>query len=164
MDNQQENPDDSSSKYMYPIQCSALKQSDVAVINDRPCKVMEISTETVKNGKEKFHIKGQDIFNGNNHDIFCPLNSMINIAVVSEKNYAVIDILDNGWCSLMGEKGEVRDDLRLPEGELGTNLWKSFEEGENISVTVLSALNIHEIIRCAQDAVDGTPSRKIVTD
>lgn len=34
----------------------------------------------------------------------------------------LIDISDDGFLSLMAESGETRDDLKLPEGEVGDEI------------------------------------------
>lgn len=49
----------------------------------------------------------------------------------------LIDISDDGFVTLMNDKGETRDDLRIPEGELGQKIRDEFGK-EDITVIVSS--------------------------
>ena len=40
----------------------------------------------------------------------------------------------------MDDSGEIRDDLRLPDGELGSDIEKRFESDETSLITILSAM------------------------
>ena len=44
-----------------------------------------------------------------------------------------IDISDDGFLSLMKDSGETKDDVKLPEGELGDKIKRLFEEGKDPS-------------------------------
>ena len=48
----------------------------------------------------------------------------------------LIDIED-GFCTLMDDKGETRGDLRVPEGTLGTQIQKDFDDGKEMLVSGL---------------------------
>jgi translation initiation factor 5A len=51
----------------------------------------------------------------------------------------LIDISDDGFATLMNEKGDTRDDLRLPEGELGQKIKEEYGREDN---TVIVRLNV----------------------
>ncbi len=51
----------------------------------------------------------------------------------------LIDISDDGFATLMNEKGDTRDDLRLPEGELGQKIKDEYGREDN---TVIVRLNV----------------------
>jgi len=41
-----------------------------------------------------------------------------------------LDITDDGFLSLMRDDGDTKDDVKLPEGELGERIQKMFREEE----------------------------------
>ena len=53
----------------------------------------------------------------------------------------MIDISDDGFVTLMNDKGDTRSDLSIPEGELGDKIREDFEKGDgNVIVTVMAAV------------------------
>lgn len=58
---------------------------------------------------------------------------------VSRQEYALLNI-DDGFLSLMLADGSMKDDVKLPEGELGEKLEEEFEEGKELIVTVVSSM------------------------
>jgi translation initiation factor 5A len=45
-----------------------------------------------------------------------------------------LDVTDDGFLSLMDESGATKDDVKLPEGEIGDKINKMFnEEGKDCS-------------------------------
>lgn len=71
----------------------------------------------------------------------------MNVPRVSRKDYQLINI-DDGYCSLMEDDGSTRDDLKVPEGDIGKEINDKFENGEEFLVTVLSA--------CGEDMIVAT--------
>ena len=61
---------------------------------------------------------------------------------VKSVNYTLIDVTKDGSLSLMDENNNTREDLNLPPGdeELETGLRAAFEEGKDVTVTVVSAM------------------------
>ena len=57
----------------------------------------------------------------------------------------LLNIESDSYLSLMDEEGGVREDLCLPKGQLGQNMTKLFESGEDVAVTVTQAAG-HEAI------------------
>ena len=71
---------------------------------------------------------------------------------VGRQEYALLDI-DDGFMSLMlnvcyyqlisadsFQDGSTKDDVRLPEGELGTKIQGDFDDGKELLVTVITAM------------------------
>jgi translation initiation factor 5A len=63
----------------------------------------------------------------------------MNVPNVSRQDYALLNI-DDGFLSLMLQDGTMKDDVKLPEGELGEKLEAEFEEGKELVVSVVSAM------------------------
>lgn len=54
--------------------------------------------------------------------------------------------IDDGYVSLMDDGGDIRDDLKLPEGDLGKEITGKFENDEQQMLTVLKAMGEEIVI------------------
>merc|ERR1712130_322898 len=123
----------------YPQQCSALRKNGHVMIKDRPCKIVEMSTsKTGKHGHAKVHMVALDIFTGKKLEDICPSTHNMNVPNVTRKDYQFLDVED-GFASMMDDNGETKDDLKLPDDDIGEEIRKKHEAGETFTVTVLSA-------------------------
>ena len=50
--------------------------------------------------------------------------------------YQLVDISADGYLSLMMESGDLREDIKLPDGDLGNDIKSRFENNEDILVSV----------------------------
>lgn len=48
--------------------------------------------------------------------------------------------IDDGFLNLMTADGTAKDDVKVPEGELGKQIETDFEEGKELIVTVVSSM------------------------
>jgi len=49
------------------------------------------------------------------------------------------DISDDGFLTLMADNGDLREDLKVPDGDLGETLRSDFDSGKDLLVsTILS--------------------------
>lgn len=134
----------------YPVQCSSLRKNGFVMLKNRPCRIMEMSTsKTGKHGHAKVHLVGLDIFTNKKYEDLCPSTHNIDVPNVSRSDFQLIDISDDGFATLMNDKGDTRDDLRIPEGELGPKIREEFQKEDNtVIVTVMAATNEEAIIAC----------------
>lgn len=58
---------------------------------------------------------------------------------VKREDYQLTDISDDGYLSLMSDNGDLREDLKVPEGEVGTQLRSEYDAGKDILCTVLKS-------------------------
>jgi translation initiation factor 5A len=140
---------ESGASYTYPMQASALKKGSYCVIKGFPCKIVEMSTsKTGKHGHAKVNLVGIDIFTGKKYEDVCPSSQNVEVPFVDRTDYQLIDITDEDppFVSLLKPDGSTKDDLRLPEGELGAKLKEDFESGKDIIVTVQRAMGIEAIV------------------
>ncbi|CAR28487.1 hypothetical protein ZYGR_0S01180 [Zygosaccharomyces rouxii] len=131
---------DAGSSLTYPQQCSALRKNGFVVIKGRPCKIVDMSTsKTGKHGHAKVHLVALDIFTGKKLEDLSPSTHNMEVPFVKRSEYQLLDI-DDGYLSLMTMDGETKDDVRLPDGELGDALQSSFDEGKDLNVTIITAM------------------------
>lgn len=124
----------------FPMQCSALRKNGHVVIKGRPCKIVDMSTsKTGKHGHAKVHLVAIDIFTGKKLEDLSPSTHNMDVPNVNRNEYQLINI-DDDFLSLMTPDGDTKDDVRLPEGDLGQQIQDGFDEGKDLLVTVLTAM------------------------
>jgi len=133
-----------------PIQASAIKKGAFAVLRERPCKILSISVcKTGKHGHAKCAFQGLDVFTGKKYEDTCPSTHNMWTPVLGKVEYDLTDIDDEDYLSLMSpDDASEKSDLQLPEGEIGDNIRKLFDDGEMVSVTVLTWGEEEAIIDC----------------
>jgi len=131
---------DSGASLTYPIQCSALRKNGFVMLKSRPCKIVEMSTsKTGKHGHAKVHLVGIDIFSSKKYEDICPSTHNMDVPNVKREDYQLTDISDDGYLSLMNENGDLREDLKIPDGDIGTQLRNDYDNGKDLLCTVLKA-------------------------
>jgi len=132
----------------FPMQCSALRKNGFVLIKERPCKIVEMSTsKTGKHGHAKVHLVGIDIFTQRKYEDICPSTHNMMVPNVVRKEYSLLDISDDGFVTLMDDdKSETREDIKLPEGDLGKEIKAKFDGEESLKCTVLKAMNEEAIL------------------
>lgn len=145
---------ESGASTTFPMQCSALRKNGHVVIKNRPCKIVDMSTsKTGKHGHAKVHLVAIDIFTGKKLEDLCPSTHNMDVPVVKRQEYTLIDISDDGFLSLMTSDGDIKDDVRMPEGETANKINKLFKEEEKDTlVTIQTAMGEEACI----DAKEGS--------
>ena len=126
--------------HTYPLQCSALRKGGHVVIKGRPCKIVDMSTsKTGKHGHAKVHLVAIDIFTQKKLEELSPSTHNMEVPNVGRMEYSLVDI-DDGFMNLMTSDGAMKDDVKVPEGELGDKITSEFEEGKELVVSVITAM------------------------
>ncbi|KAJ7670531.1 eukaryotic translation initiation factor 5A [Mycena rosella] len=130
----------------FPMQCSALRKGGHVVIKGRPCKIVDMSTsKTGKHGHAKVHLIAIDIFTGKKLEDICPSTHNMDVPNVTRFEYQLVNI-DEGFLNLMTQEGVAKDDVKVPEGELGKQIQDDFDNGKDLLVTIVSAMGEEQAI------------------
>jgi len=133
---------------VFPSEAGQIKKGGYIMIKDRPCKVVNVSTsKTGKHGHAKANFTAIDIFNGKKVEDVVPTTHTTYVPNVNRSEYQLLDIED-GFLSLLTEGGDTRDDLKLPDYPEGFDqeILKAFKDGKSLSISVLSACGIDQVI------------------
>jgi len=97
------------------------------------------TSKTGKHGHAKVHMVALDIFTGKKLEDICPSTHNMDVPNVQRKEYSLLNIEDE-FMSLIDDNGDMREDIQVPEGELGEEIKTKFEGGENVLVTLQAAV------------------------
>lgn len=89
---------------------------------------------------------GIDIFTSKKYEDICPSTHNMNVPNVSRSDYQLNDIQSDGFLELMDDNNEIREDLKLPETDLGKEIRSKFDNGEGLLVTVLKAMGEEMVV------------------
>ncbi|KAJ7058261.1 eukaryotic translation initiation factor 5A-2 [Mycena amicta] len=130
----------------FPMQCSALRKNGHVVIKGRPCKIVDMSTsKTGKHGHAKVHLIAIDIFTGKKLEDICPSTHNMDVPNVQRNEYTLVNV-DDGFLNLMTADGTPKDDVKVPESDLGKQIAEEFEAGKELLVTIVSAMGEEQAI------------------
>ena len=54
--------------------------------------------------------------------------------------------VDDGFLNLMDSDGNSKDDVKVPEGDIGKEISTAFEDGKDLLVTIISAMGEEQAI------------------
>lgn len=132
----------------HPVQASTLRKGAFVLLQGQPCKIIEMLTSKPgKHGSAKIHFFGTNIFTGKKVDGIHGVGDKVLVPNITRTDYTLNDIDDN-FLSLMDEKGTLKEDLPLPEGELGEEIMKAFQKKNSteIIITVQVSMAIEKVI------------------
>jgi len=139
----------------YPMQCSALRKNGHVVIKGRPCKIVDMSTsKTGKHGHAKVHLIAIDIFTGKKLEDICPSTHNMDVPNVNRTEYTLVNI-DDGFLNLMTQEGISKDDVKVPEGDLGKQIQKDFEDGKDLLITIVGAMGEEQAMSVKESPTKG---------
>ncbi|KAI9043314.1 Eukaryotic translation initiation factor eIF-5A [Aspergillus affinis] len=143
---------DAGASSTYPMQCSALRKNGHVVIKGRPCKIVEMSTsKTGKHGHAKVHMVAIDIFTGKKLEDLSPSTHNMDVPNVTRREYQLIDITDDDFLSLMDDNGNTKDDVKVPDTEIGEKIIRMFrEEEKDCNVIILTSMGEETAIECKE--------------
>lgn len=76
---------------------------------------------------------------GKKYEDICPSTHNMDVPHVKREDYQLTDISDDGYLCLMADNGELREDLKIPDGEVGAQLRADYDAGKDILCTVLKS-------------------------
>ncbi|PIG86558.1 gibberellin 3-beta hydroxylase [Aspergillus arachidicola] len=119
---------------------STLSKGAHVVIRGRPYRISKID-----NFGTSIHLVAEDIFTGTTLEDDIESTQSVHIPTVWRKEYELVDI-DEGFLNLIAQDGMAKDDVKVPDGEIGKQIQQDFDAGKNLIITVLSAMGEEQAI------------------
>jgi translation initiation factor 5A len=82
-----------------------------------------------------------------------PSTHNMDVPHVNRNEYQLVNI-DDGFLNLMTTDGTAKDDVKVPEGDLGKEIQAAFDDGRDILVSILTAMG-EEAAISYKDAAGG---------
>jgi len=112
-----------------------------------PCKIVETSTsKTGKHGSAKVHFVGLDIFTGKKYETIADSKENVTVPDLEKDDLLLTEIKSDGTLVLTGHDAQVETGIKLPEGDLGTNITNAKKSGKVIVVSVLSCMGKKKVV------------------
>lgn len=138
---------DAGASSTFPQQAGTLKKGGYCLLKGFPCRIVDIAiSKTGKHGHAKARLTGIDIFTSNKYEDMCPTSHNMEVPVVTRLDYTLMDITSENFVSLMKEDGSTKDDLRLPNDDVAAQIRSMFEEGKQVTVSVIGAMGQEKIV------------------
>ena len=118
-----------------------IKIGDLMLINDYPCKIIErTASKTGKHGGSKVHFMGIDIFTKKKYSMLHGSGDKVKIPIIIRADYQLVDINEDEDCAYLILMSLItqtlREDVRLPDNEIGEKIKESYDNEEDIVVTI----------------------------
>jgi translation initiation factor 5A len=85
------------------------------------------------------------IFTGKKLEDICPSTHNMDVPNVVRTEYQLVNI-DDGYLNLMTTDGASKDDVKVPEGDMGKQITDLFEDGKDILVMIVAAMGEEQAI------------------
>lgn len=123
--------------------------SPVKLLNRQPQKQVNIPLwGPLRGGGCKINFVGLDIFTQKKYPMMYNSGDTVDVPVVTKNEYQIMVINHENppYLSLMSNSGILREDIRLPETQLGQEIKKCFQDRKIIMITVLESMGKEMII------------------
>jgi len=122
------------------VQTSALKKGSHVLIKDQPCKIESISTSKPgKHGSAKCMIVAKNIFNGKRLETISQAHAQEKAPIVVRTQWN-LDYIEDGYMTLHGDDNEVREDMAVPDNEMGVKIQEAIDAEHSLIVTLISSM------------------------
>ncbi|XP_071727419.1 eukaryotic translation initiation factor 5A-like [Rutidosis leptorrhynchoides] len=142
----------------YPQQAGTIRKGGHIVIKNRACKVLDVFTPSWigrRHSHVKCHFVAVDNCNGKKLEDIVPSSHNCDVSNPLYTDYHLIDICEDGSVILLTEKGDIKDDLKLPTDDARlTQIEDGLLMDKELVVTVMSAMGEEQI--CAIKDISGT--------
>lgn len=110
-------------------------------------KQVDMSTsKTGKHGHAKVHLVAIDIFTNKKMEDLSPSTHNMDVPNVTRTEYQLVNV-DDGYLNLMDTDGNSKDDVKVPDSEVGEQIQQLFDDGKDVSIltrlpaTIIYAVN-----------------------
>ncbi|BCR92575.1 eukaryotic translation initiation factor 5A [Aspergillus chevalieri] len=98
------------------------------------------SSKTGKHGHTKVHLVCIDIFTGKKLEDVVPATHEVDVPNIHRDEYR-LEGVDSGHLVLTDQDGNAKNDVTVPDGDIGSQIMDRLDSGDSSIVTILRAMN-----------------------
>jgi translation initiation factor 5A len=134
---------DAGASLTFPRLANDLRTGGHVLLDGKPCRITRLARAAPgKHGHAKVMITGVDVFTGKKHEGGGPSNHNMAVPHVRRTSYLLLDVGADGYLALYDlDAGAEKDDVTVPDGELGERIARKFKQGKELGVVVLASMD-----------------------
>ena len=131
-----------------PMKASDLRKGNYMIINDKPCKVLEMNTSSPgKHGHAKIHFVALDLKRMKKIETIHPSTHMVQVPQQSKKEFKLISFdEDDMVANLKSKGGENRENFPIPMSLYGKGVKQALAKGDDISVVMVKVHGVEQVV------------------
>ena len=130
-----------------PMKASDLRKGNYMIINDKPCKVLEMNTSSPgKHGHAKIHFVAMDLTRMKKIETIHPSTHMVMVPQQTKQEFMLISLdEDDMVANLESKGGESRENFPIPTSLYGKGAKQAWARGDDISVVVTKVHGVEQV-------------------
>ncbi|KNG87074.1 hypothetical protein ANOM_005705 [Aspergillus nomiae NRRL 13137] len=121
-------------QHSHQSEASKLRERGHMVIDGRPCAILKKSTLDYQ-----LYFVARDLFTGKELEATLDQDASVEVPQVTRMEFP-LSYIDNGFLHLIEPGGTEKDNVRLPDNEIGRQITEFNEAGTDVTVTVIAAM------------------------
>jgi translation initiation factor 5A len=132
------------------ISAHDIRTGTYIILDGIVCKVVSYTfAKTGKHGSSKMHLLTTEVISGKQKNGLIGSTTMVDSPIVTRTEYQLVGISEDGFLSLMGASGEIRQDIKNPSDEIGDKIQDLFETNDldkDICIYIMGFLETELIV------------------
>ncbi|KAK7929064.1 hypothetical protein WMY93_005459 [Mugilogobius chulae] len=141
------------------VKSSDLEEGGYVILKGRPCQILKMNlSQRGKHGDQKVELLGRDVFTGQEREDAVSTAEDFIVPAVTQQNYQVASINHEGFVYTVGYEKSIP----LPSSDLGDEIRDRHGNGQDIMVTVVSAMGEEAIVAVISVDIVAPPTFSLV--
>eukprot|EP00009_Paramoeba_aestuarina_P018797 CAMPEP_0201525812 /NCGR_PEP_ID=MMETSP0161_2-20130828/29619_1 /ASSEMBLY_ACC=CAM_ASM_000251 /TAXON_ID=180227 /ORGANISM="Neoparamoeba aestuarina, Strain SoJaBio B1-5/56/2" /LENGTH=152 /DNA_ID=CAMNT_0047925921 /DNA_START=43 /DNA_END=498 /DNA_ORIENTATION=+ len=131
-----------------PQKASDIRKGNYMIINDKPCKVLEMNTSSPgKHGHAKIHFVAMDLKRMKKIETIHPSTHMVQVPQSTKEELRLVSIDEDDMLAILERKdGEWREDVPIPTSLFGKGVKQALAKDSDITVVMSKVHGVEQVV------------------